>query len=80
MNIRGEGLETDLIVLLGSLKAHFPPTEKSDSGETKATETSSQFSKAFDHGKFQRSHECRYYFAQDPTSHELEGLGKYGFD
>lgn len=35
----------NLIVLLVSHTVQFPPTVKSDSGETKVTETSSQFSK-----------------------------------
>lgn len=46
------------LVLLASHTAQFPPTVKSDSGETKATETSSQFSNTLNHSKFQRTMKC----------------------
>lgn len=37
------------------VQIQFPPTARSHSGETKATKPSSQFSKMFNHNKFQRT-------------------------
>lgn len=43
------------IALLARDIIQFPPTVKRDSGETRATKTFSQFSKTFNHSKFQRT-------------------------